>query len=165
MTIKMVASHFNYLDLKNTVMTLTALLALCDANASPGESLDRKVMLHLILIFIDLRNAIVPLTTPLASFTLMPTPMASYDQSNVAPHLSCFNLRNLMVPSMMLLAGCSTIVREMVMLLTACGTVVRASGIKGPKIYLSPHFNCLGLRKKMVLLTMLFSFPNCLYAF
>ena len=49
------------------MMTLTTLLASCDANISANGVINQKVMLHHILIAIDLRNAVVPLMTALAS--------------------------------------------------------------------------------------------------
>ena len=104
-----IAPHFNHLELKIALMTLTTMLTLCDANRSASGVIDKKVMLHFILIFVDLKNAMVSLMTPLASCDVIPVPMASHDQkSHAVPHFSWFELRNAMALLMMLLVACNT---------------------------------------------------------
>ena len=61
--------------------------------------------------------------------------------SHVAPHFNCHNLRNTMVPLMLLLE--------------ACETDVSANGLKFQKSHVGPHFNCLNIRNALVPLTIL----------
>ena len=61
------APHFNYCEPRKAMMILTKLLESCDANNSTRGVIDKKVMMHFILVVIDLRNARVLYVTPLTS--------------------------------------------------------------------------------------------------
>ena len=70
-------------------------------------------------------------SVPMASCNVMQ--MASHNQEiHAVPHFSCHNLRNAMVPLMMLLASCDT--------------DVSAIEIKQPESHVTPYLNCLDLR-------------------
>ena len=48
-------------------MHLTTLLELCGTTTGGNDVTDQKVKMHLILIVIELKNALVPLMTQVAS--------------------------------------------------------------------------------------------------
>ena len=64
-------------------MPLTTLLASCDDSTGASGVIEQTVMLHLIVVTVDLRNANLPL--------VMSTPMASHEQKNhVVLPFNCF---------------------------------------------------------------------------
>ena len=65
----------------------------------------------------------------------------TWPKNHVASHFICLNIRNAVVPLMMLLASCDI--------------DVSASDIKWLKCHVAPHFKCLDLRNGMLPLTTL----------
>ena len=106
------------------MVQLTTLLAPCDANTSAKGANDQNCHIAPYFNCLDLRNAKVPLITPLAS------------HCHIVPQFSFLNIRNAMVPLMILLASFDT--------------DVSASGIQLPKCHDAPHCSCLYLRNVMV---------------
>ena len=62
-----IATLFDHLDPGNVMVPLTMLLTIHYANDSTSGITRQTVMLHLILIVIDLKNAVVPLMMPSVS--------------------------------------------------------------------------------------------------
>ena len=106
----------------------------------------------------------------------VPTPVVPHDQKVMLhPHFSCLDLRNTVVPLVVLFRPCDSsscpsstsatvyhrvrIFHSYVMLtpmtLASCDAIVIASDITKQKNDVAPHFNCLNLKKAMVLLMLL----------
>ena len=99
-------------------MILTKLLESCDANNSTRGVIDKKVMMHFILVVTDLRNARVLYVTPLTSLDNdANTNEITVQKGKVISHIILQNLKKVRVPLMMLLA----------------------SSIKCPKSHVAPH--------------------------
>ena len=87
--------HLNHLDVRNAVVPLATLLALCDAYTSFSCDFDQKVILPFMSLVIGLRHAVVPLIMPFASYdTDTNTNGIMWPKCHIAPHFSCLNLMN-----------------------------------------------------------------------
>ena len=129
-----VAPNFSCLDVRNALALLTILLASHDA--SSGVS-DQKSCCTQFQLSLTWGMQWYHCRYYCHYVTLMPTPMATYDQkSNLESSFSWYNLRNGVVPLMMLLA--------------AYDTDASANGIKLPQSHATSHFNCLYLRNAIV---------------
>ena len=120
----------------NVVVSLTMLLAACNIDASANGVIWLKSHVAPNVSCLDLRNAMVALTTLITSCDAILLPMVSMTKSYVAPYFSFLKVRN--------------VVEQLMMLLTACGTDANANGIKLPEEHIAPHFNCLDLRNAVV---------------
>ena len=93
---------------------------------APKGSHDQKVYVAPNFNHLDLRNAVVPLTTLLASHKV--DTGVSEQKCHVAPPIDNLDLRNAMVPLMTPLASCDP--------------DANANGIKLPMSLVTLHFNC-----------------------
>ena len=114
-----VTPHFDCLDVRNVVVSLTMLMGSCDANTSAkGMTWYKKSdVLHLNLLY--LTNAMVPLTMQSASHAAYVNASDStWPESHAALHFNHSDIRNWMLP--------------VIMSLTLCDSDTSASGITWP---------------------------------
>ena len=101
----------------------------------------KKFMLHLIFIVLTWGIQWCNWGYHQCDMPLKSVLTASHDpKSHVSPHLDWLDLRNAVVPLMMLLA--------------AHDTNASLNGITWPECHVAPHFNCFGLRNTVAILTM-----------